>query len=335
MQLGMTAALIGWIVSPLPGQSSPEHWLDGLLNSLAGQFPEGSFLNQAFNLRALLALGFVALACGGVGSLVVGNRMAFFSDALAHCAFAGVSLGYVLFEVFLLGVRPKEEFWQWVTPIMVVFGVGVGAGIAYVRSQTGLASDTVIGVFFAFSLGFAAMLKNIINDRSVFSLEDFLFGDPLFVSAPEIIYIACLAVVSWVFLFLFFNPLVFSSFNTSLALSRKIHVTLLYYLFVMMLALIVNLCLRYVGVLLINALLIVPAATAFNLGRDLRGVFWYTVIISLFVCLGGLGASWELQIRTGVRFGVSGTIVMLSVFLFFLSMIMGKYFLSRESASKA
>jgi zinc transport system permease protein len=272
----------------------------------------------------MLALALVSLTCGAVGSMVVGSRMAFFSDALAHCAFAGVSLGYVIFELFILGARPKEEFWEWVTPIMVVFGIAVGAGIAYVRGQTGLASDTVIGVFFAFSLGIAAMLKNIINDRSVFSLEDFLFGDPLFVSAPEILYMAGLAVFTWVFLFFFYNRMVFSSFNSSLALSRRYPVNLLYYLFVILLALIVNLCLRYVGVLLINALLIVPAATAFNLGRNLREVFWITVLLSVFVCLAGLGASWELQVRSGIKFGVSGTIVMLGVGLFFCSMIIGK-----------
>ncbi len=300
------------------------HWLDQILNSFASNFSEGSFFNQVFNLRAMLALALVSLTCGAVGSMVVGSRMAFFSDALAHCAFAGVSLGYVVFELFILGARPKAEFWEWVTPIMVVFGVAVGAGIAYVRGQTGLASDTVIGVFFAFSLGFAAMLKNIINDRSVFSLEDFLFGDPLFVSASEILYMAALAVFTWVFLFFFYNRMVFSSFNSSLALSRRYPVTILYYMFVILLALIVNLCLRYVGVLLINALLIVPAATAFNIGRNLREVFWITVLLSVFVCLAGLGASWELQVRSGVKFGVSGTIVMLGVGLFFCSMIIGK-----------
>ena len=263
---------------PLFG-SAGVHWLDQILNSFAANFSEGSFFNQVFNLRAMLALSLVSLTCGAVGSMVVGSRMAFFSDALAHCAFAGVSLGYVIFELFILGARPKEEFWEWVTPIMVVFGIAVGAGIAYVRGQTGLASDTVIGVFFAFSLGFAAMLKNIINDRSVFSLEDFLFGDPLFVSASEILYMAGLAVFTWVFLFFFYNRMVFSSFNSSLALSRRYPVNLLYYLFVILLALIVNLCLRYVGVLLINALLIVPAATAFNLGRNLREVFWLTVLL--------------------------------------------------------
>ena len=304
--------------------SAGVHWLDQILNSFAANFSEGSFFNQVFNLRAMLALALVSLTCGAVGSMVVGSRMAFFSDALAHCAFAGVSLGYVIFELFILGARPKEEFWEWVTPIMVVFGIAVGAGIAYVRGQTGLASDTVIGVFFAFSLGFAAMLKNIINDRSVFSLEDFLFGDPLFVSASEISYMAGLADFTWVFLFFFYNRMVFSSFNSSLALSRRYPVNLLYYLFVILLALIVNLCLRYVGVLLINALLIVPAATAFNLGRNLREVFWITVLLSVFVCLAGLGASWELQVRSGIKFGVSGTIVMLGVGLFFCSMIIGK-----------
>jgi len=311
------------LLHPLIG-SAGIHWLDQILNSFASNFSEGSFFNQVFNLRAMLALALVSLTCGAVGSMVVGSRMAFFSDALAHCAFAGVSLGYVIFELFILGSRPKEEFWEWVTPIMVVFGIAVGAGIAYVRGQTGLASDTVIGVFFAFSLGFAAMLKNIINDRSVFSLEDFLFGDPLFVSASEILYMAGLAVFTWVFLFFFYNRMVFSSFNSSLALSRRYPVTVLYYLFVILLALIVNLCLRYVGVLLINALLIVPAATAFNLGRNLREVFWLTVLLSVFVCLAGLGASWELQVRSGVKFGVSGTIVMLGVGLFFCSMIIGK-----------
>ena len=311
------------LLSPMFG-SAGVHWLDQILNSFAANFSEGSFFNQVFNLRAMLALALVSLTCGAVGSMVVGSRMAFFSDALAHCAFAGVSLGYVIFELFILGARPKEEFWEWVTPIMVIFGIAVGAGIAYVRGQTGLASDTVIGVFFAFSLGFAAMLKNIINDRSVFSLEDFLFGDPLFVSASEILYMAGLAVFTWVFLFFFYNRMVFSSFNSSLALSRRYPVNLLYYLFVILLALIVNLCLRYVGVLLINALLIVPAATAFNLGRNLREVFWITVLLSVFVCLAGLGASWELQVRSGIKFGVSGTIVMLGVGLFFCSMIVGK-----------
>ena len=88
------------LLSPFFG-SAGVHWLDQILNSFAANFSEGSFFNQVFNLRAMLALALVSLTCGAVGSMVVGSRMAFFSDALAHCAFAGVSLGYVIFELFI------------------------------------------------------------------------------------------------------------------------------------------------------------------------------------------------------------------------------------------
>src|SRR4051794_14874059 len=137
----------------------------------------------------MAALVLVSLCCGSVGSLVVGSRMAFFSDALAHCAFAGVSIGYLLFEVLLVRIRPEAqgEIWQAVTPVMVVFGMLVGFGIAYVRGQTGLASDTVIGVFFAGAIGLAAMLRQILNSRPLFNLEDFLFGNPTNVRSGDLI----------------------------------------------------------------------------------------------------------------------------------------------------
>src|SRR5206468_718636 len=119
------------------------------------------------------ALVLVSLSCGAVGALVVGGRMAFFSDALAHCAFASVSVGFVLFTLLIVHFRPADEFWDWVTPIMLAFGMMVGYGIAYVRERTGLASDTVIGVFFAFAIGLAATLSKMMQSRELFRLEDF------------------------------------------------------------------------------------------------------------------------------------------------------------------
>src|SRR3954469_20492038 len=96
-----------------------------------------------FTTRSLIAVIVVSLICGAVGSLVVGNRMAFFSDALAHCAFAGIALGML----GLLAVDALKASGYWVLPaVMVAFGVAVGVAIVYVRETTGLASDTVIGV---------------------------------------------------------------------------------------------------------------------------------------------------------------------------------------------
>src|SRR5262249_36999186 len=150
-------------------QAAPEHWLDALVVRAAGLFPPGSFFAFPFNLQALLALVLVSLSCGAVGALVVGGRMAFFSDALARCAFASVSVGFVFFTLlvapYLLAQHrsPETEFWSWVTPIMVVLGMVAGYGIAYVRERTGLASDTVIGVFFALAIGLAATLSKIMQ----------------------------------------------------------------------------------------------------------------------------------------------------------------------------
>src|SRR5687767_8799089 len=95
--------------------------LDELIAAFTQWFPAGSFLSWGFNVRALLAVVLVSLLCGAVGSLVVGNRMAFFSDALAHCAFAGVSLGFLV--ALFAGVRKQNEIYPWITFIMVVFGV--------------------------------------------------------------------------------------------------------------------------------------------------------------------------------------------------------------------
>src|SRR5581483_7350294 len=123
---------------------SPEHWLEHLLRLVADRAPDGNFFSFTYNLRALLALVLVSVSCGAVGSLVVGGRMAFFSDALAHCAFASVSVGFVFFVAVAIPLgwasySPERgwNFWDWVTPVMVVLGMLVGFGIAYVRQRTG------------------------------------------------------------------------------------------------------------------------------------------------------------------------------------------------------
>src|SRR5581483_7471924 len=121
------------------------NWLDQAILWITRQFPAWHYFNMPWNVRGVLAVIMASLVCGAVGSMVVGNRMAFFSDALAHCAFAGIALGILM--ALLGGVTDERQFWHWVTPIMIGFGIAVGIGIAWVRERTGLASDTVIGVF--------------------------------------------------------------------------------------------------------------------------------------------------------------------------------------------
>lgn len=263
----------------------------------------------------------VGIACGLVGCLVVGSRMAFFSDALAHCAFAGVSLGFLLFELIKLRMGlADEQFWWWVTPLMVVFGAGVGMGVSFVRQRTNLGNDAVIGVFFAGSLGLAATLSQAISSRKIFSLEEFLFGDPLLIQSGQIILLTAVLAITALFMGLGFNGLVLGSFNTSLARSRAISIDWLQTGFIVLLAVVINVCLRVVGVLLINALLIVPAAIAMNLSSNLRQMFWITLATSVGLSVTGQIVSWEVQVRYDVPVGIAGTIVTLAVLAFILTM---------------
>lgn len=263
----------------------------------------------------------VGIACGLVGCLVVGSRMAFFSDALAHCAFAGVSLGFLLFELIKLRMGlADEQFWWWVTPLMVVFGAGVGMGVSFVRQRTSLGNDAVIGVFFAGSLGLAATLSQAISSRKIFSLEEFLFGDPLLIQSGQIILLTAVLAITALFMGLGFNGLVLGSFNTSLARSRAISIDWLQTGFIVLLAVVINVCLRVVGVLLINALLIVPAAIAMNLSSNLRQMFWITLATSVGLSVTGQIVSWEVQVRYDVPVGIAGTIVTLAVLAFILTM---------------
>jgi zinc transport system permease protein len=104
------------------------------------------------------------------------------------------------------------------------------------------------------------------------------------------------------------------------------------YLFIILLALIVNLCLRFVGALLINALLIIPAATAINLSRNMRQLFWLTVALSLLLSVGGQWLYWEMDQGAGIKLGIAGTIVLLNVLAFVLSMVFGPWLRGRRAA---
>ncbi len=295
----------------------PVEWLESFVLRIAD-----TLQMEEFVVKGYLAILLVCTVCGMVGSLVIGNRMAFFSDTMAHSAFAGVCLGFL--SVILSG--GDRVMATWLVPlIMVAFGVGVGISIVYIRDRSSLANDTVIGVFFAFAIGFAAMLFQVIRQKSTFDPEKFLFGNLIFPPYEDLIFLLCLLLVAAPLFAWKYNQLVFASFNPTLARTRGLKLQLNNYLFIVILALTVNLSIKAVGALLINALLVVPAASAANLSRNLREMFWFTVLFCLGSGLLGFILRNSIEVRLGpgdpVAFGPGGVIVVTSVFLFFASMI--------------
>jgi zinc transport system permease protein len=304
-----------------------EDLINSAINHLCGLFTPQTMLSYDFNMRAMIALVMIGITCGAVGSLVVGNRMAFFSDALAHSSFAGVAVG-ILIALVLRLPRGQEQY-EWITWVMVVFGVFTGLGIVFVRDRTSQSNDTVIGVFFAGAIGLGAILLKVGSTAIRFPTDEFLFGSLAMINAGHLLALGALFVLTFVMLAWMYNGLVFANFNVSLARSRRIRLRLFNYLFVALLAVIVNLCLSAVGALLISALLVVPAATAVNLCSNMRQLFRWSVIICLLSCLVGQWLSWEVAIpvtaTASAHLGEGGTIVVLNVLLFFVSMIVGPW----------
>ncbi len=300
-------------------------WLDYAINLFCqfGFWPTESIWTQDYAVRGLLATLVVCFICGSMGSLVVGNRMAFFSDALAHCAFAGVGLGLLL---CILTDTPDQLVRQRILLIMVAFGVTIGLLIAFVREQTGLASDTVIGVFYAGAVGLGAVVTRMARTQVSFSIEEFIFGNPTSAQPWEIVLLLGLALLTAVFLFIMYNWLVLASASPSLALSRRTPVRLSRYLFIVLLALMVNLSQQIAGTLLINGLLIVPAAAAANLASNLRQLFWLAIAIAVCAGAGGYLLSWEISCNfPKYSIGISGAVVVLSVIAFVVSVPMGRW----------
>lgn len=293
--------------------------LDQQIFNFSQLFPPLSFFAATWNIKGLIATLLICLICGSMGALVVGNRMSFFSDALAHCAFAGIGLG--LFVMLILGLNLEVARGP-LTLFMVAFGIVVGVLIAFVRDKTELASDTVIGVFYAGAIGVGAIVIRIVTERNKknFDVESFIFGNPLTAEVSEILLLLALAVaIGWI-LVLAYNPMVLTSASPSLAHSRRIPVRRYQYLLIIMLAILVNLSLQIVGTLLINGLLIVPAAAAANLARNLRQMFWYSIGLAVAAGCGGFVLSWEVSSRfEEVKIGISGTIVVLCVIFFAIS----------------
>lgn len=299
----------------------PAEWLADLLTQVFGT---DGYLTG----RSIVALLLVCSLCGMVGAQVVGNRMAFFSDTMAHAAFAGVALGYI--TLIVAGVdRRSPASDNIVLLVMVLFGAGVGVSIVSLRESTGLANDTVIGVFFALAIGFGAMLFQVLQEMRSFNPEQFLFGSLVFVFEEDLLnlILVCIltaAVVGWRY-----NQMVFASFHPGLARTRRVNLPLNNYLFIVVLALVVNLSIKAVGALLVNALLVVPAATAAGVARNLRQMFWLTIgyciaagllgfALSSVIVLGHAGHGTQ---RKELKFGPSGTIVVVSVMLFFGSLL--------------
>jgi zinc transport system permease protein len=244
-------------------------------------------MNYPFFPKLLLAVLLVAPMCAMLSTQVVSFRMAFFSDAVAHSAYTGVAVGVITFGAGAsLGV----------TLGMVLVGVLVGLAVAALRERTRQTPDTLIAIVLYGAVALGLVIVAASSDKGLAAtMAPYLFGAGVDMNSSDLLVLTVLAVVVFGFQIVGFNRLMLIGLNPVLARTRGINTGVWGYAFAAVLALVVTGSVRTIGVLVVGALLIVPAATARNVARSIGGMFWWALLFSLLSALGGLQISYALN----------------------------------------
>jgi zinc transport system permease protein len=262
------------------------------------------FMSYSFMKNAFLAIIIITPLFGILGTMIVNNRLAFFSDALGHSALTGIAIG-VIFGIMDTNLS------------MIVFAVAFALLLNYIKRKKTVSTDTIISVFSSLSTAIGLVILSKGGNFSKYS--SLLVGDILSIKPREILFLVLIFIVTMVFWFVAFNQLHAISLNETLAKSKNINVSLIDNIFVIIIAFIVMLSIKWVGILIINALLILPAASSRNLSTNMREYHVFSIIISLFSGVVGLIFSYYNNTATGP------TIVIIASMIFFITLLCKPY----------
>jgi zinc transport system permease protein len=257
-----------------------------------------------FMQNALLAVIIVTPLFAFLGCMVVNNQMAFFSDAIGHAGLTGIAIG------ILLGIA--NPLWS-----MLIFALLLAVGITILRRYSAASSDTVIGIVMSFTIALGIVLLSRNGGFNRYS--GFLVGDLLSITRTDI---TALGVVLGLFIILWivaFNQIFLVSMNASLARSRTVPIWFIQGLFASVTAIIVTISIQWIGILVINALLILPATTSRNVAKSIKSYLWIAAGVGLISGIAGLIASFYWSTATGA------TIVLFTMTCYSISLGIRKF----------
>jgi manganese/iron transport system permease protein len=259
-------------------------------------------LAYGFFVRALIASALVGIVCAVVGTYVVLRGIAFIGDAIAHAGFPGVVAAYMLSIPFYLGAA--------------VAAVGTALAIGYVTKRGELRQDTAIGVVFAGTFAFGVFLFSTIQGY-VADLFSFLLGNVLAISPSDLIALLVLGLGVMLVVALLWKELLYATFDPLGAAASGVPVDRLEYLFLALVALTIVVSLQAVGIILVVAMLITPAATAQMLAARFTRVMALAALVGVSSAAAGLYLSYWLSVASGA------TIVLVETAMFLTAMAFG------------
>jgi len=256
-------------------------------------------LQYEFMQRAFLAVVLVSVLCSVVGCFVILRSMAFLGDAIAHSVLPGVAVAYLLGGNLTLGA--------------LVAAGAVAAGIAFFSRKGTLQEDTAIGILFSSALALGIALISTIRSYAT-DLSHILFGNLLGVRSADLLLIGLLGAGILVLLFLAYRPLLVVTFDPILAATLRLPIELLRTVFLVIIALTIVISLQAIGVALVTAMLVTPAATAYLLTRRFPQMIALSALCGLLSGIIGLYASFYLNIASGASVVLSATAIFLLAF---------------------
>lgn len=273
--------------------------LNGIYNIIDTLLPF-QWLGHNFMKNAFLAVLLVTPIFGILGTMVVNNRMAFFSDSIGHGTFTGIAIGA------LVGIM--DPIWG-ATLFSIVFAII----ITLVKNKSHASTDSIIGVFSSSAIALGLVIMSMGGNFNKFS--SYLVGDLLSVTPNEIILLVFVLIGVIILWSVIFNKVLLSSINPSLAASRGVKVLFYDILFTSTIAAVVTISIQWVGILIINSMLVLPASAARNISSNVRQYHLYSILIALFSGIAGLIISYYMNTATGAM------IVVISSILFFITLI--------------
>ena len=255
----------------------------------------------AFMQRAFIASALAAVACAVVGTFVVLRGLAFMGDAVAHSSLTGVAMAYML---------GGNIFWGalgWAVPASIA--------ITYVSSRANLRLDTTIGIIYAGGFALGIMIMSTADNYTA-DLFSFLFGHLLGASWIDVVLIGVVAGAALLVVVLFYKELLFSSYDATVAAASGIPVRFIQYLVPILVGVTTVAAVKTVGIILVLALLVTPAATAGLIARRLPGIIALSVVMALAATVVGLYLSFHLDLPSGP------SIVIVAIVLFMAALVL-------------
>lgn len=254
-------------------------------------------LHWDFMKNAVLAVLIMTPLFGLVSTMIVTGKMSFFSDALGHSAFTGIAIGCIC------GIGNP-------TWVAVVFSIFFALLFSFVRSRSSHTADTLIGVFSSTAVALGIFIATF-GGGSFTKYNTYLIGDILSVTPAEIGMLAVVLVAVVIFWVIFSNRMILTSIHPQLASSRGISANLIQTIFTTVIATIVTLAISWVGLLILNSLLVLPSAAARNVAKNIRQYHFLSILFALASGIGGLIVSYYL----GSSAGASISLILAAIFV--------------------